>query len=142
MGIRAFSAKVTSLRQVDWEACITFLHFPSGAGRATAKALDLTSFRWENGSGMLTQLNREFPTVSLLDIRGDHQSRWDGCLLEQMESGWRVMVVLVTLCGMLYYWRSTGRYASAPSGAGGVAHVRSRKKLLRTTLWCEFAMRG
>ncbi|MDI5568626.1 hypothetical protein MJI47_27520, partial [Salmonella enterica subsp. enterica serovar Kentucky] len=28
----------------------------------------LTSFRWENGNGMLTQLNREFPTVSLLDI--------------------------------------------------------------------------
>ncbi|MDI5405232.1 efflux RND transporter permease subunit, partial [Salmonella enterica subsp. enterica serovar Lubbock] len=24
--------------------------------------------RWENGNGMLTQLNREFPTVSLLDI--------------------------------------------------------------------------
>ena len=28
----------------------------------------LTSFRWDNGPAMLTQLNREFPTVSLLDI--------------------------------------------------------------------------
>ncbi len=49
------------------------------------------------------------------------------------------MVVLVTLCGMLLLLARTGRYASAPSGAGGVA-LEPEKKLLYTTLWCEFAM--
>lgn len=90
---------------------------------------------------MLTQLNREFPTVSLLDIGAILKQV--GQVLEQVSRALEVMVVLVTLCGMLLLlaqvqvgmrqrhqelvvWRTLG--------AG--------KKLLRTTLWCEFAMLG
>ncbi|EDJ9061664.1 ABC transporter permease [Salmonella enterica subsp. arizonae] len=139
---QAFSAKVTSLRQVDWESLRPnfFFIFPSGALDGQPQSW-LTSFRWENGNGMLTQLNREFPTVSLLDIGANLKQV--GQVLEQVSRALEVMVVLVTLCGMLLLlaqvqvgmrqrhqelvvWRTLG--------AG--------KKLLRTTLWCEFAMLG
>ncbi len=43
------------------------LYFPAGALDGQPQSW-LTSFRWDNGPAMLTQLNREFPTVSLLDI--------------------------------------------------------------------------
>lgn len=58
---QAFSAKVTSLRKVDWESLRPnfFFIFPSGALDGQPQSW-LTSFRWENGNGMLTQLNREF----------------------------------------------------------------------------------
>lgn len=90
---------------------------------------------------MLTQLNRQFPTISLLDIGAILKQV--GQVLEQVSRALEVMVVLVTACGMLLLlaqvqvgmrqrhqelvvWRTLG--------AG--------KKLLRTTLWCEFAMLG
>ncbi|ELO0859108.1 putative ABC transporter permease subunit YbbP [Citrobacter amalonaticus] len=110
-------------------------------GDTQAFSAKVTSFRWENGNGMLTQLNREFPTISLLDIGAILKQV--GQVLEQVSRALEVMVVLVTACGMLLLlaqvqvgmrqrhqelvvWRTLG--------AG--------KKLLRTTLWCEFAMLG
>ena len=137
-----FSATVSSLRKVDWESLRPnfFFIFPSGALDAQPQSW-LTSFRWENGNGMLTQLNREFPTISLLDIGAILKQVSQ--VLEQVSRALEVMVVLVTACGMLLLlaqvqvgmrqrhqelvvWRTLG--------AG--------KKLLRTTLWCEFAMLG
>ncbi|MDA8477576.1 ABC transporter permease [Citrobacter sp. Awk 4] len=137
-----FSAKVTSLRQVDWESLRPnfFFIFPSGALDGQPQSW-LTSFRWENGNGMLTQLNREFPTISLLDIGAILKQVAQ--VLDQVSRALEVMVVLVTACGILLLlaqvqvgmrqrhqelvvWRTLG--------AG--------KKLLRTTLWCEFAMLG
>ncbi|EOT5498315.1 putative ABC transporter permease subunit YbbP [Citrobacter koseri] len=137
-----FSATVSSLRKVDWESLRPnfFFIFPSGALDGQPQSW-LTSFRWENGNGMLTQLNREFPTISLLDIGAILKQV--GQVLEQVSRALEVMVVLVTACGMLLLlaqvqvgmrqrhqelvvWRTLG--------AG--------KKLLRTTLWCEFAMLG
>lgn len=54
---------------MDWESLRPnfFFIFPQGALDGQPQSW-LTSFRWENGNGMLTQLNREFPTISLLDI--------------------------------------------------------------------------
>lgn len=64
-----FNAKVTSVRKVDWESLRPnfFFIFPPWALDGQPQSW-LTSFRWDNGNAMLTQLNREFPTVSLLDI--------------------------------------------------------------------------
>ncbi|QMF23270.1 ABC transporter permease [Citrobacter freundii] len=137
-----FSATVSSLRKVDWESLRPnfFFIFPQGALDGQPQSW-LTSFRWENGNGMLTQLNREFPTISLLDIGAILKQV--GQVLEQVSRALEVMVVLVTACGVLLLlaqvqvgmrqrhqelvvWRTLG--------AG--------KKLLRTTLWCEFAMLG
>lgn len=139
---QAFSAKITSLRKVDWESMRPnfFFIFPAGALEGQPQSW-LTSFRWENGNGMLTQLNREFPTISLLDIGAILKQV--GQVLEQVSRALEVMVVLVTACGVLLLlaqvqvgmrqrhqelvvWRTLG--------AG--------KRLLRTTLWCEFALLG
>ncbi|HEX4502805.1 MAG TPA: putative ABC transporter permease subunit YbbP [Scandinavium sp.] len=139
---QAFSAKITSLRKVDWESLRPnfFFIFPSGALEGQPQSW-LTSFRWDKGNALLTQLNREFPTVSLLDIGAILKQV--GQVLEQVSRALEVMVVLVTVCGVLLLlaqvqvgmrqrhqelvvWRTLG--------AG--------KSLLRTTLWAEFALLG
>ena len=137
-----FNAKVTSVRKVDWESLRPnfFFIFPPGALDGQPQSW-LTSFRWDNGNAMLTQLNREFPTVSLLDIGAI--LRQVGQVLTQVCRALEVMVVQVTACGVLLLlaqvqvgmrqrhqelvvWRTLG--------AG--------KTLLRTTLWAEFALLG
>lgn len=139
---QAFSASVTSLRKVDWESLRPnfFFIFPAGALDGQPQSW-LTSFRWENGNGMLTQLNREFPTVSLLDIGAILKQV--GQVLEQVSRALEVMVVLVTLCGLLLLLaqvqvgmrqRHQELVVYRTLGAG--------KKLLRATLWCEFALLG
>ncbi|WP_330983189.1 MULTISPECIES: putative ABC transporter permease subunit YbbP [Enterobacterales] len=139
---QAFSAKVTSLRKVDWESLRPnfFFIFPQGALDGQPQSW-LTSFRWDNGTTLLTQLNREFPTVSLLDIGAILKQVSQ--VLGQVSRALEVMVVLVTACGVLLLlaqvqvgmrqrhqelvvWRTLG--------AG--------KSLLRTTLWAEFALLG
>ncbi|MCT4716311.1 ABC transporter permease [Enterobacteriaceae bacterium H18W14] len=137
-----FSAKVSSLRKVDWESLRPnfYFIFPPGALDNQPQSW-LTSFRWEGTNGLLTQLNREFPTVSLLDIGAI--LRQVGQVLEQVSRALEVMVVLVTACGVLLLLaqvqvgmrqRHQELVVYRTLGAG--------KKLLRTTLWCEFAVLG
>ena len=137
-----FTAKVSSLRKVDWESLRPnfFFIFPQGALEGQPQSW-LTSFRWQNGNGMLAQLNREFPTISLLDIGAILKQV--GQVLEQVSRALEVMVVLVTLCGVLLLLaqvqvgmrlRHQELVVYRTLGAG--------KRLLRTTLWCEFALLG
>ncbi len=63
-----FSAKVSSVRKVDWESLRPNFFFIFAGALDGQPQSWLTSFRWDNGNTLLTQLNREFPTVSLLDI--------------------------------------------------------------------------
>jgi putative ABC transport system permease protein len=137
-----FTARVSSLRKVDWESLRPnfYFIFPQGALDGQPQSW-LTSFRWENGNDMLTQLNREFPTVSLLDIGAILQQV--GQVLQQVSRALEVMVVLVTGCGVLLLLaqvqvgmrqRHQELVVYRTLGAG--------KKLLRTTLWCEFALLG
>ena len=137
-----FSAKVSSLRKVDWESLRPnfYFIFPPGALDNQPQSW-LTSFRWEGKNGLLTQLNREFPTVSLLDIGAI--LRQVGQVLEQVSRALEVMVVLVTACGVLLLLaqvqvgmrqRHQELVVYRTLGAG--------KRLLRTTLWCEFAVLG
>ncbi|MBV8042044.1 putative ABC transporter permease subunit YbbP [Pluralibacter sp.] len=137
-----FSATVTSVRKVDWESLRPnfYFIFPPGALDGQPQSW-LTSFRWDRDTALLTQLNREFPTVSLLDIGAILKQV--GQVLGQVSRALEVMVVLVTACGILLLlaqvqvgmrqrhqelvvWRTLG--------AG--------KSLLRTTLWAEFALLG
>ncbi|AHJ74924.1 putative ABC transporter permease subunit YbbP [Kosakonia sacchari] len=137
-----FSATISSLRKVDWESLRPnfFFIFPSGALDGQPQSW-LTSFRWQNGNGMLTQLNREFPTISLLDIGAILKQVSQ--VLEQVSRALEVMVVLVTACGVLLLLaqvqvgmrqRHQELVVYRTLGAG--------KRLLRTTLWCEFALLG
>ncbi|MDT3411183.1 UNVERIFIED_ORG: putative ABC transport system permease protein [Atlantibacter sp. SORGH_AS 304] len=97
---QAFSAKISSLRKVDWESLRPnfFFIFPPGALDGQPQSW-LTSFRLEGNNGMLTQLNRAFPTISLLDIGAILKQV--GQVLEQVSRALEVMVVLVTACGVL-----------------------------------------
>ncbi len=137
-----FSATVTSVRRVDWESLRPnfFFIFPPAALDGQPQSW-LTSFRWDNGNTLLSQLNREFPTVSLLDIGAI--LRQVGQVLTQVSRALEVMVVLVTACGILLLLAQVQvgmrqRYQELvvwrTLGAG--------KSLLRTTLWAEFALLG
>lgn len=139
---QTFSAKVTSMRKVDWESLRPnfYFIFPPGALDGQPQSW-LTSFRWDGNSVLLTQLNREFPTVSLLDIGAILQQV--GQVLDQVSRALEVMVVLVTACGLLLLFaqvqvgmrqRHQELVVCRTLGAG--------KNLLRQTLWCEFAALG
>lgn len=139
---QAFSAKISSLRKVDWESLRPnfFFIFPPGALDGQPQSW-LTSFRLESGNGMLTQLNRAFPTISLLDIGAILKQV--GQVLEQVSRALEVMVMLVTACGVLLLLaqvqvgmrqRHQELVVYRTLGAG--------KRLLRSTLWCEFALLG
>lgn len=139
---QTFSAKVTSIRKVDWESLRPnfFFIFPPGGLDGQPQSW-LTSFRWDGDNKLLAQLNRQFPTVSLLDIGAI--LRQAGQILSQVSRALEVMVVLVIFCGILLLlaqvqvgmrqrrqelvvWRALG--------AG--------KRLLRASLWAEFGALG
>ncbi len=137
-----FTAKISSLRKVDWESLKPnfFFIFPPGALDAQPQTW-LTSFRLDNNNALLVQLNREFPTLSLLDIGSI--LRQIGQVLSQVSQALEIMVVLVTACGVLLLLaqiqvgmrqRRQELVVYRTLGAG--------KKLLRGTLWCEFALLG
>lgn len=139
---QSFSAKVTSMRQVDWESLKPnfYFIFPPGALNDQPQTW-LTSFRYDGDGKVLTQLNRQFPTLSLLDI-GSILKQVGG-VLQQVSRALEVMVVLVVICGGLLLLaqvqvgmrqRRQELVVYRTLGAG--------KRLLRGTLWCEFALLG
>ncbi|MGJ0191896.1 putative ABC transporter permease subunit YbbP [Pantoea sp. RRHST58] len=139
---QTFSAKISSLRKVDWESLRPnfFFIFPPGALDAQPQTW-LTSFRLNNDQALLAQLNRAFPTLSLLDIGSI--MRQIGLVLTQVSQALEIMVVLVTFCGVLLllaqiqvgmHQRRQELVVCRTLGAS--------KRLLRGTLWCEFALLG
>ncbi|MEQ4532096.1 MAG: putative ABC transporter permease subunit YbbP [Mixta sp.] len=137
-----FSATISSLRKVDWESLRPnfFFIFPPGALDEQPQTW-LTSFRLDGHNEVLAQLNRAFPTLSLLDIGA--MMRQIGQILTQVSQALEIMVVLVTACGLLLLLaqvqvgmrqRRQELVVYRTLGAG--------KKLLRTTLWYEFALLG
>ncbi|WP_287789239.1 MULTISPECIES: putative ABC transporter permease subunit YbbP [Atlantibacter] len=137
-----FSAKVTSLRHVDWESLRPnfFFIFPPGELDGQPQSW-LTSFRANGETKMITQLNREFPTISLLDIGAI--LRQVGQVLSQVSRALEVMVVLVTACGILLLLAQV-QVGMRQRHQELVVYrtLGAKKRLLRTTLWCEFAMLG
>ena len=137
-----FTAKVTSLRKVDWESLRPnfYFIFPQGALDGQPQSW-LTSFRWEQGNTMLTQLNREFPTVGLLDIGAI--LRQAGQVLEQVSRALEVMVVLVTACGVLLLLAQV-QVGMRQRHQELVVYrtLGASKRTLRATLWWEFALLG
>lgn len=137
-----FSAKVTSFRQVDWESLRPnfFFIFPPGALDTQPQSL-LTSFRHDGDDSLIVQLNRQFPTVTVLDV--GNILRQVGQVLQQVSRALEVMVVLVLFCGVLLLLaqiqvgmrqRRQELMVYRTLGAG--------LRLLRSTLWCEFAALG
>ncbi|WP_034946257.1 putative ABC transporter permease subunit YbbP [Erwinia oleae] len=139
---QTFTAKISSLRKVDWESLRPnfFFIFPPGALDAQPQTW-LTSFRLDGNTALLAQLNRAFPTLSLLDIGS--LLKQTGQVMAQVSQALEVMVVLVTACGILLLLaqiqvgmrqRRQELVVYRTLGAG--------KKLLRGTLWWEFILLG
>ncbi|RLM27832.1 sugar ABC transporter permease [Brenneria alni] len=137
-----FSAKVTSFRRVDWESLRPnfFFIFPAGALDNQPQSW-LTSFRYDGDEKMITQLNRQFPTLSVMDVGSI--LRQVGQVLQQVSRALEIMVILVLFCGVLLLLaqiqvgmrqRRQELMVYRTLGAG--------MRLLRTTLWCEFAVLG
>ncbi|WP_243078375.1 putative ABC transporter permease subunit YbbP [Pantoea sp. MQR6] len=137
-----FSAKITSLRKVDWESLRPnfFFIFPPGALDAQPQTW-LTSFRMDNNPALLAQLNRQFPTLSLLDIGSI--MRQIGQVLAQVSQALEIMVVLVTACGVLLLMAQI-QVGMRQRRQELVVYrtLGASKRLLRSTLWCEFALLG
>ncbi len=123
---QAFSAKVTSLRQVDWESLKPnfYFIFPPGALDGQPQTW-LTSFRYDGDGQMLTQLNRQFPTLSLMDIGAILKQV--GGVLQQVSRALEVMVVLVVLCGGLLLLAQVQVGMRQRRRAGGVSHAGRRQ---------------
>ncbi|QCR36838.1 putative ABC transporter permease subunit YbbP [Nissabacter sp. SGAir0207] len=137
-----FSATISSVRKVDWESLRPnfYFIFPPGALDSQPQTW-LTSFRYQGDSRMVSQLNRQFPTLSLLDVGAIIKQV--GQVLAQVSRALEVMVVLVMICGTLLLLaqiqvgmrqRRQELVVYRTLGAG--------KRLLRGTLWCEFAVLG
>lgn len=137
-----FTAKVTSLRKVDWESLKPnfFFIFPDGALENQPQTW-LTSFRLEGNNDMLVELNRMFPTLSLLDVGSI--LRQIGQVLAQVSQALEVMVVLVTACGILLLLAQI-QVGMRQRRQELVVYrtLGASKTLLRGTLWCEFALLG
>lgn len=138
----AFSAKVSSLRKVDWESLRPnfYFIFPSGALDNQPQSL-LTSFRWQGDNAVLTQLNRAFPTVGLLDIGAILKQV--GQVLEQVSRALELMVVLVTACGLLLLFAQV-QVGMRQRHQELIVYrtLGASKRVLRATLCCEFALLG
>lgn len=139
---QSFSAKITSLRKVDWESLRPnfYFIFPPHALDGQPQTW-LTSFRYVGNEQLLTQLNRQFPTLSLLDIGAILQQASQ--VLQQVSRALEVMVILVIICGVLLLMaqvqvgmqqRRQELRVYRTLGAGMC--------LLRRTLWSEFALLG
>ncbi|WP_023639198.1 putative ABC transporter permease subunit YbbP [Dickeya zeae] len=137
-----FQATISSLRQVDWESLRPnfFFIFPPGSLDSQPQSW-LTSFRYDGDDTLITQLNRQFPTLTVLDVGAILQQL--GAVLQQVGLALEVMVVLVLFCGVLLLLaqiqvgmrqRRQELIVYRTLGAG--------QRLLRATLWWEFAVLG
>ena len=137
-----FSAKITSLRKVDWDSLRPnfYFIFPPGALDAQPQSW-LTSFRYEGDAKAITELNRQFPTLSLLDVGSILKQV--GQVLQQVSRALEVMVILVMLCGgLLLLAQIQVGMRQRRQELIVYRTLGASKKLLRGTLWCEFAVLG
>ncbi|AKP34630.1 putative ABC transporter permease subunit YbbP [Yersinia aleksiciae] len=139
---QSFEARVSSIRQVDWESLRPnfYFIFPLGALDKQPQTW-LTSFRYQGDGEALTQLNRQFPTLSLLDIGA--MLKQVGQVLQQVSRALEVMVVLVMICGTLLLLAQV-QVGMRQRRQELVVYrtLGASKRLLRGTLWWEFALLG
>ncbi|MGK4441908.1 putative ABC transporter permease subunit YbbP [Yersinia enterocolitica] len=139
---QSFEATVSSIRQVDWESLRPnfYFIFPPGALDKQPQTW-LTSFRYQGDGEAFIQLNRQFPTLSLLDIGA--MLKQVGQVLQQVSRALEVMVVLVIICGTLLLLAQV-QVGMRQRRQELVVYrtLGASKRLLRGTLWWEFALLG
>lgn len=139
---RQFSAKITSLRRVDWESLRPnfYFIFPPGALDAQPQSW-LTSFRYQGDTRLLVQLNRQFPTLTLVDMGAILRQAQQ--VLTQVGRALEVMVALVVLCGVLLLLAQVQVGMQRRRQELRVYRILGApRRLLRTTLYAEFILLG
>ena len=139
---QTFSAKVSSLRKVDWESLRPnfFFIFPPGSMDSQPQTW-LTSFRYQGDQKVLTQLNRQFPTLSLLDVGAI--LRQIGQVLQQVSRALEIMVALVLICGgLLLVAQVQVGMRQRQQELVVYRTLGASARLLRATIWNEFALLG
>ncbi|ACT07825.1 protein of unknown function DUF214 [Dickeya chrysanthemi Ech1591] len=137
-----FQATVSSLRQVDWESLRPnfFFIFPPGSLDSQPQSW-LTSFRYDGGDTLVTQLNRQFPTLTVLDVGAILKQI--GTVLQQVGLALEVMVVLVLFCGaLLLLAQIQVGMRQRRQELMVYRTLGASRRLLRATLWWEFAVLG
>ncbi|WP_127959946.1 putative ABC transporter permease subunit YbbP [Serratia microhaemolytica] len=137
-----FSAKISSLRQVDWESLRPnfYFIFPPSVLEQQPQSW-LTSFRHSTDNSLLVELHRLFPTISQLDI-GAILQQLDQ-VLQQVSRALALMVLLVVVCGLLLLMAQVQVGMRQRQQELVVYRILgASKRLLRQTLWCEFTLLG
>ncbi|WP_340613473.1 putative ABC transporter permease subunit YbbP [Xenorhabdus thailandensis] len=139
---RTFHTTVSSIRKVDWESINpNFIFIFAKETLENQPRMWLTSFHYDGDGKLLTEINRHFPTISMLDI-GSIIKQAQG-ILQQVSKALEVMVVLVMICGGLLLLAQIQVGMSQRQLELVVYRtLGASKKLLRCTLWSEFALLG
>ncbi|WP_340608026.1 putative ABC transporter permease subunit YbbP [Xenorhabdus bharatensis] len=139
---RTFDVTVSSIRKVDWESLHpNFFFIFDKETLAHQPQTWLTSFHYVGNGKLLTEINRHFPTISMLDI-GSMVKQIQG-ILQQVSRALEIMVVLVMICGGLLLLAQIQVGMSQRQLELVVYRtLGASKTLLRRTLWSEFALLG
>jgi putative ABC transport system permease protein len=138
-----FSVKVSSIRSVDWGTLSPNFYMILSKSALEGLPLSyLTSFHVPEGrEGKLTQLIRDFPTITLLDMSMVF-TQIQG-LLQQVSLAVEYLLLLVLLGGVLVLLATL--YASIEERIMQGAILRTlgaSRKQLRFNQWSEFALLG
>ena len=141
-GAQIFSATVSSIRTVDWESLRPNFYFIfSEESLSQMPATWLSSFHYDGDGQLLTQLSRNYPTINVLDTGAIITQIQQ--ILQQVSQALEVMVVLVILCGLLLLLAQVQVGMSQRERELVVYRtLGASKKLMRRTLWSEFALLG
>ncbi|CAK7068631.1 MULTISPECIES: putative ABC transporter permease subunit YbbP [Providencia] len=141
-GAQVFSATVSSIRTVDWESLRPNFYFIFSEETLSAMpATWLSSFHYEGDGQLLTQLSRQYPTINVLDTGAIITQIQQ--ILQQVSQALEVMVVLVIFCGILLLLAQIQVGMSQRERELVVYRtLGASKKLMRRTLWSEFALLG
>ncbi|MEX9624661.1 ABC transporter permease, partial [Proteus mirabilis] len=139
---REFKSVVTSIRHVDWENMRpNFFFIFAEEGLSNQPEKWMSSFYYNGDGSLITALNRQFPTVSVLDTGALIQQVQQ--ILQQVSRALEIMVGLVMLCGALLLVAQI-QVGMTQRRIELVVYrtLGASKSLLRRTLWAEFALLG
>lgn len=137
-----FSAKISSLRTIERDSLRPFFFFifPPGALDQQPQTW-LTSFRLNAEPIMLVELNRTFPTLTVLDV--NTILRQIGQVLAQVSRVLEILVVLVTACGVLLLLAQMQVGLQQRRQELVVYRtLGASSRMLYATLWAEYAIIG
>lgn len=141
-GAQVFSATVTSIRTVDWESLRPNFFFIFAEGTLKdVPATWMSSFHYDGDGKLLTDLSRHYPTINVLDTGALITQIQQ--ILQQVSQALEVMVVLVIFCGLLLLLAQIQVGMSQRERELVVYRtLGASRKLMRKTLWSEFALLG